>query len=247
MLEEVALERQFGKEVARFFHGVLEDHGVELLRRRRARPLRGRRRTRDEGGHELRARAGLRLRRRRGGGHARRDARALRRARAGRHAAASAARPGLESSVPGHLRGRRQLRVREPRSTARRLRLEHWDVAANQGKTAALNMLGRGVEHDVVPYFFSDLADWASLEYVGPGEGEPVVRGSLDDGEFSVFWRRRRTGHGRAVGRALGRPRARAPLHRGRCSRAIRRRWPTSAPTSTRSSRPPPRRRGSGW
>ena len=26
----------------------------------------------------------------------------------------------------------------------RRLRLEHWDVAANQGKTAALNMLGRG-------------------------------------------------------------------------------------------------------
>ena len=41
----------------------------------------------------------------------------------------------------------------------------------NHGKTAALNMLGRDVEHDVVPYFFSDLADWASLEYVGPGLG----------------------------------------------------------------------------
>ena len=40
----------------------------------------------------------------------------------------------------------------------------------------------------MVPYFYSDLADWASLEYVGPGEGDPVVRGSLEDGEFAVFW-----------------------------------------------------------
>ena len=50
----------------------------------------------------------------------------------------------------------------------RRMRIEHWDVAFNQGKTAALNMLGRDRPHDVVPYFFSDLSDWASLEYVGP-------------------------------------------------------------------------------
>jgi 3-phenylpropionate/trans-cinnamate dioxygenase ferredoxin reductase subunit len=70
----------------------------------------------------------------------------------------------------------------------RRLRLEHWDVAANQGKTAALNMLGRDVAHTVVPYFFSDLADWASLEYVGPGTGDPVVRGSMDRGDFTVFY-----------------------------------------------------------
>jgi 3-phenylpropionate/trans-cinnamate dioxygenase ferredoxin reductase component len=41
------------------------------------------------------------------------------------------------------------------------LRLEHWDVAFNHGKTAALNMLGRDIPHEVVPYFFSDLADWA--------------------------------------------------------------------------------------
>ena len=51
------------------------------------------------------------------------------------------------------------------------MRIEHWDVAFNQGKTAAFNMLGRGLEHDVVPYFFSDLADWVSMEYVGPGLG----------------------------------------------------------------------------
>jgi 3-phenylpropionate/trans-cinnamate dioxygenase ferredoxin reductase subunit len=42
----------------------------------------------------------------------------------------------------------------------------------------------------VVPYFFSDLADWASLEYVGPAEDwdEIVWRGDRDSGEFLVFY-----------------------------------------------------------
>jgi 3-phenylpropionate/trans-cinnamate dioxygenase ferredoxin reductase subunit len=72
----------------------------------------------------------------------------------------------------------------------RPIRVEHWDVAFNHGKTAALNMLGRDQPHDVVPYFFSDLSDWASLEYVGPAMqwDQEVVRGSLDAGEFSVFY-----------------------------------------------------------
>jgi 3-phenylpropionate/trans-cinnamate dioxygenase ferredoxin reductase component len=72
----------------------------------------------------------------------------------------------------------------------RRMRIEHWDVAFNQGKTAALNMLGRKQPHDVVPYFFSDLSDWASLEYVGPAHewDHEVVRGSPEDGEFIVFY-----------------------------------------------------------
>jgi 3-phenylpropionate/trans-cinnamate dioxygenase ferredoxin reductase component len=72
----------------------------------------------------------------------------------------------------------------------RRIRVEHWDVAFNHGKTVALNMLGQEVEHDVVPYFFSDLADWASMEYVGPAAGwdRELVRGSLDDGAFSVWY-----------------------------------------------------------
>jgi 3-phenylpropionate/trans-cinnamate dioxygenase ferredoxin reductase subunit len=78
----------------------------------------------------------------------------------------------------------------ESRPNGRRIRIEHWDVAFNHGKTAALNMLGQEVEHDVVPYFFSDLADWASLEYVGPAArwDREVVRGSLDDGAFSVWY-----------------------------------------------------------
>ena len=48
------------------------------------------------------------------------------------------------------------------------MRIEHWDVAFNHGKTAALNMLGRDVPHKEVPYFYSVLADWGELEYVGP-------------------------------------------------------------------------------
>ncbi|HEX4807165.1 MAG TPA: FAD-dependent oxidoreductase [Conexibacter sp.] len=78
----------------------------------------------------------------------------------------------------------------DSRPNGRRIRVEHWDVAFNHGKTVALNMLGQEVEHDVVPYFFSDLADWASLEYVGPAAGwdREVVRGSLEDGAFSVWY-----------------------------------------------------------
>ncbi|MCE3266815.1 MAG: FAD-dependent pyridine nucleotide-disulfide oxidoreductase [Solirubrobacterales bacterium] len=46
------------------------------------------------------------------------------------------------------------------------------------------------VHGHVVPYFFSDLADWASLEYVGPAYewDEEVWRGDRDAGEFSVFY-----------------------------------------------------------
>jgi 3-phenylpropionate/trans-cinnamate dioxygenase ferredoxin reductase subunit len=72
----------------------------------------------------------------------------------------------------------------------RRIRVEHWDVAFNQGKAAALNMLGADQPYDVVPYFFSDLSDWASLEYVGPAArwDHEVIRGSVDEGEFSIFY-----------------------------------------------------------
>ncbi|MEA2458682.1 MAG: 3-phenylpropionate/trans-cinnamate dioxygenase ferredoxin reductase component [Thermoleophilaceae bacterium] len=66
--------------------------------------------------------------------------------------------------------------------------VEHWEVAVAHGRTAALNMLGREQNHDEVPYFWSDLADWATLEYVGVGPGEAVVRGSLESGSFSAFY-----------------------------------------------------------
>jgi 3-phenylpropionate/trans-cinnamate dioxygenase ferredoxin reductase subunit len=70
------------------------------------------------------------------------------------------------------------------------MRIEHWDVAFNQGKTAALNMLGKDVAHEVVPYFYSVFADWGELEYVGPAAewDEEIVRGSLDDGSFTNWY-----------------------------------------------------------
>ena len=70
------------------------------------------------------------------------------------------------------------------------MRVEHWDVAMQQGMHAARNMLGEDRDYDVVPYFFSDLADWASLEYVGPAYewDEEIWRGDRDGGEFSVWY-----------------------------------------------------------
>ncbi len=42
-------------------------------------------------------------------------------------------------------------------------------------------MLGGNTPHEVVPYFYSVLADWGELEYVGPAYewDEEIVRGSL--------------------------------------------------------------------
>jgi 3-phenylpropionate/trans-cinnamate dioxygenase ferredoxin reductase subunit len=72
----------------------------------------------------------------------------------------------------------------------RRIHVEHWDVAMQQGIHAAANMLGADRDYEVVPYFFSDLADWASLEYVGPAHewDEEIWRGSRVEGEFSVWY-----------------------------------------------------------
>jgi 3-phenylpropionate/trans-cinnamate dioxygenase ferredoxin reductase subunit len=72
----------------------------------------------------------------------------------------------------------------------RRIHVEHWDVAMQQGMHAAANMLGDDRDYEVVPYFFSDLADWASLEYVGPAQDwdEEIWRGNREQGEFSVWY-----------------------------------------------------------
>jgi 3-phenylpropionate/trans-cinnamate dioxygenase ferredoxin reductase component len=72
----------------------------------------------------------------------------------------------------------------------RRVHVEHWDVAMQQGIHAGANMAGAEADYEVVPYFFSDLADWASLEYVGPAYewDEEIWRGDRDAGEFSVWY-----------------------------------------------------------
>jgi 3-phenylpropionate/trans-cinnamate dioxygenase ferredoxin reductase subunit len=95
----------------------------------------------------------------------------------------------LETSVPGVFAAGDACSY-ESVIHGRRLRVEHWDVALQQGRHAAAAMLGSGEPYREVPYFFSDLADWASAEYVGPADAwdEIIVRGGLDSGEFSAWY-----------------------------------------------------------
>jgi 3-phenylpropionate/trans-cinnamate dioxygenase ferredoxin reductase component len=48
----------------------------------------------------------------------------------------------------------------------RSMRVEHWDNAVTQGKTAGMNMAGAGTAYTHMPYFFSDLFDFG-YEAVG--------------------------------------------------------------------------------
>jgi 3-phenylpropionate/trans-cinnamate dioxygenase ferredoxin reductase subunit len=98
----------------------------------------------------------------------------------------------LQTSVPGVFAAGDAAEYDSVVHGGRPIRIEHWDVAFSHGRTAALNMLGSDQPHDVVPYFFSDLSDWASLEYIGPAQrwDREIIRGSLDDGAFSIFYLR---------------------------------------------------------
>jgi 3-phenylpropionate/trans-cinnamate dioxygenase ferredoxin reductase subunit len=72
----------------------------------------------------------------------------------------------------------------------RRLRVEHWEHARAQGSYVGARIAGESKPFDEIPYFWSDLADWATLESVGPASSwdDEVVRGSIADGEFTIFY-----------------------------------------------------------
>ena len=72
----------------------------------------------------------------------------------------------------------------------RRMRIEHWEAAKAQGAHVARAMLGATDPFAEVPYFWSDLADWASLEYVGPATewDEEVLDGDVATGAFSISY-----------------------------------------------------------
>jgi 3-phenylpropionate/trans-cinnamate dioxygenase ferredoxin reductase subunit len=74
----------------------------------------------------------------------------------------------------------------------RRLRVEHWDNAAEQGRTAAANLLDGNVAYQRTPYFYSDQFD-LGMEYRGaPSEWDQVVlRGDVAGREFLAFWLQR--------------------------------------------------------
>jgi 3-phenylpropionate/trans-cinnamate dioxygenase ferredoxin reductase component len=189
MLEERALIRSFGREAATYFHELLAGHGITLHGEDeldRFEGADGRVTTVvTKSGRELPADAVI--------------------IGAGVNPDVMLARgAGLELGESGGVRVNSRLETGTPGVFAagdmaeyesmvhggRHIRVEHWDVAFTHGKTVALNMLGKDVAHDVVPYFFSDLSDWAAIEYVGPAYDwdREVIRGSLADGAFSVFY-----------------------------------------------------------
>jgi 3-phenylpropionate/trans-cinnamate dioxygenase ferredoxin reductase component len=74
----------------------------------------------------------------------------------------------------------------------RRVRVEHWANALEQGPAAARAMLGQDVSYEKIPYFFSDQYD-VGMEYAGlhdPGSDELVIRGDMASREFIAFWLR---------------------------------------------------------
>jgi 3-phenylpropionate/trans-cinnamate dioxygenase ferredoxin reductase subunit len=73
----------------------------------------------------------------------------------------------------------------------RRLRVEHWDNAIEQGKLAAGTMLGDVVPYERRPYFYSDQFD-LGMEYRGlAGDVDDVViNGDIGSRAFCAFWLR---------------------------------------------------------
>ncbi len=184
-LEEVALSRTFGEEAGRWFQRQLESHGVEFHGGEELEAFEGDGRVR-----AVIAKSGLTL-----------EGGAVVVGAGVRPDAMLAQRAGIE--VDGAIVCDSKLRTSAEHVYAagdccsydsvvhgRRIHVEHWDVAMQQGIHAAGNMLGDDADYDVVPYFFSDLADWASLEYVGPAQDwdEEVWRGDREGGEFSVWY-----------------------------------------------------------
>jgi 3-phenylpropionate/trans-cinnamate dioxygenase ferredoxin reductase subunit len=72
---------------------------------------------------------------------------------------------------------------------SRRIRLELWSSALNQGPAAARNVLGMATPYTRIPYFFSDQYD-IGMEYSGHAtEWDQVVfRGEPASREFIAFW-----------------------------------------------------------
>jgi 3-phenylpropionate/trans-cinnamate dioxygenase ferredoxin reductase component len=94
----------------------------------------------------------------------------------------------LETSVPG-IWAAGDVCEYESVLHGERVRIEHHEVARAQGGAAAAAMLGTRRPYSELPYFWTDLSDWCTAEWVGITERpeREIVRGSRDDGEFSVL------------------------------------------------------------
>jgi 3-phenylpropionate/trans-cinnamate dioxygenase ferredoxin reductase subunit len=185
MLEKIALSRSFGDEAGQYFHDVLADHGVELLGGEEIEAFEGDGDVKavvTAGGRTVEADMVV------VGAGVRPDVMLAERAGLDTHDGITCDSK-LETSVDG-IFAAGDVCSYDSVIHGRRLRVEHWDVALQQGRHAAKAMLGSDEPYREVPYFFSDLSDWASLEYVGPASDwdQVVWRGSRDSGEFSAWY-----------------------------------------------------------
>jgi 3-phenylpropionate/trans-cinnamate dioxygenase ferredoxin reductase component len=189
MPEELPLSLGFGERAAGFFAGVLREHGIDWVGGDALDRFEGEggrvRRVITAGGRELEADAVVI------GIGVVPDVMLARSA-------------GLELADSGGIRCSQALETSAPGIYAagdpcdydsvvhgRRLRVEHWEHARAQGAHAGkVIAAGEATPFTEIPYFWSDLADWATLEYVGPAStwDDEVVRGSLDDGEFTIYY-----------------------------------------------------------
>jgi 3-phenylpropionate/trans-cinnamate dioxygenase ferredoxin reductase component len=189
MQEDVVLERTFGPEVGKHVQGVLEEHGITVHGGEEVEAFVGVedrvRAVRTKSGLELPAQvvvvgagvvpdvqlaraAGLELGE---SGGIKVDAR-------------------METSAPGIFAAGDAAEFASEVHPAGRLRVEHWEVAAAQGRRAAAAMRGAPLPPEEIPYFFSDLHDWLSYEYIGPARSwdRVVIRGAMKDGAFSAWY-----------------------------------------------------------
>jgi 3-phenylpropionate/trans-cinnamate dioxygenase ferredoxin reductase subunit len=187
MLEDGPLSLGFGATAAEFFAGVLRDHGIDWVPNDALGHFEGDARVSKvvtEGGRELAADmvvVGIGV------------SPDIMLARAA----------GLELAESGGITCSQTLETSAPGVYAagdacdydsvihgRRLRVEHWEHARAQGSYVGTLIAGEQKPFDEIPYFWSDLADWATLESVGPPErwDREVVRGSIADGEFTIFY-----------------------------------------------------------
>lgn len=183
--EEVVLSNGFGSDAGRYFHELLESKGVEIAGGAALGSFRGEGRVGcvvTESGREVECDAVV------VGAGVRPDT--MLAGRAGLEVGDGIVCDAkLESSVEG-IFAAGDCCSYESVVHSRRLRVEHWDVALQQGRHAARGMLGEAGPYTAIPYFFSDLSSWAGLEYVGPARDwdEVVFRGDRESGRFSAWY-----------------------------------------------------------
>ena len=186
MLEDAPLSTHFGATAGAFFAGLLRDHGVELVVAEQVEGFAG-----EERVERVACASGLEL-----------EADLVVMGTGAVPDVMLARSAGLVLGESGGIACSADLQTSAPGVWAagdaceydsvlhgRPVRIEHFEVARAQGAAAARAMLGERRPYAEVPYFWTDLADWCTAEWVGLGDppGREVVRGDPADGAFTVF------------------------------------------------------------